>query len=83
MAFESDSEARAAGFRPCKVGCCGRPLISKGQLAKAKDWEAGWAYLRPYYSNRERLDTLPRFLAYYNHRRPHGGIGGATPTSRL
>ena len=45
--------------------------------------EAEWAYLRPYYSNRERLDTLHRFLAYYNHRRPHGGIGGATPTSRL
>ena len=35
-----------------------------------------WAYLRPYYSNRERLDTLPRFLAYYNHRRPHGGMAG-------
>ena len=31
----------------------------------------------------ERLDALPGFLAYYNHRRPHGGIGGATPASRL
>ena len=29
--------------------------------------QAEWAYLRPYYSNRERLDTLSRFLAYYNH----------------
>ena len=45
--------------------------------------QAEWAYQRPYYSTRERLDTLPRFLAYYNHRRPHGGIGGATPASRL
>ena len=45
--------------------------------------QAEWAYQRPYYSNRERLVTLPRFLAYYNHRRPHGGIGGATPVSRL
>ena len=44
---------------------------------------AGWAHRRPYYSNRERLDALPGFLAYYNHRRPHGGIGGATPASRL
>ena len=45
--------------------------------------QAEWAYQRPYYSNRKRLDTLPGFLAYYNHRRPHGGIGGATPASRL
>ena len=45
--------------------------------------QAEWAYQRPYYSNDERLNTLPGFLAYYNHRRPHGGIGGATPASRL
>ena len=30
-----------------------------------------------------RLDALSGFLAYYNHHRPHGGIGGATPASRL
>jgi len=45
--------------------------------------QAEWAYQRPYSSNHERLDALPRFLAYYNHRRPHGGIGGAIPASRL
>ena len=41
--------------------------------------QAEWAYRRPYYSNRERLEALPRFLAYCNHRRPHGGIGGLLP----
>ena len=42
-----------------------------------------WAYARPYGSNDERLRALPRWLYRYNHRRPHGGISGAVPASRL
>jgi transposase InsO family protein len=42
-----------------------------------------WAYARPYRSNDERLRALERWLAFYNHRRPHGGIRGAVPSSRL
>ena len=42
-----------------------------------------WAYARPYRSNAERLHQLPRWLYRYNGRRPHGGIGGAVPASRL
>ena len=42
-----------------------------------------WAYARPYRSNAERLRELPRWLYRYNHRRPHGGVGGAIPASRL
>jgi transposase InsO family protein len=42
-----------------------------------------WAYARPYRSNAERLRALPRWLYRYNHRRPHGGVGGAVPASRL
>ena len=42
-----------------------------------------WAYARPYRSNAERLRELPRWLYRYNHRRPHGGVGGAVPASRL
>ena len=42
-----------------------------------------WAYARPYRSNAERLRQLPRWLYRYNHRRPHGGVGGAVPASRL
>ena len=42
-----------------------------------------WAYARPYRFNAERLRQLPRWLYRYNHRRPHGGVGGAVPASRL
>jgi transposase InsO family protein len=42
-----------------------------------------WAYSRPFNSNTERLAELPAYLDYYNHHRPHGGIRGATPASRL
>jgi transposase InsO family protein len=45
--------------------------------------QAEWAYARKYRSNEERLAELPRWLYRYNHRRPHGGIGGAVPASRL
>lgn len=45
--------------------------------------QAEWAYARPYSSNPERLAALARYLYRYNHRRPHGGIGGAVPASRL
>lgn len=42
-----------------------------------------WAYARAYRSSAERGRSLGPFLRYYNHRRPHAGIGGATPMSRL
>jgi transposase InsO family protein len=60
-----------------------RPQTNGKAEAFNKIMQAEWAYQRPYSSNCERLDALPRFLAYYNHRRPHGGIDGATPASRL
>ena len=42
-----------------------------------------WAYARLYRSNDERLDRLPRWLDFYNHRRPHAGLGGQTPIAVL
>lgn len=42
-----------------------------------------WAYARAYRSSAERARSLGPFLRYYNHRRPHAGIGGATPMSRV
>ena len=42
-----------------------------------------WAYIRRYRSNPERLRALDRWLNYYNRARPHGGIGGNVPVSRL
>ncbi len=40
-----------------------------------------WAYARLYRSNDERLDRLPRWLDFYNRRRPHAGLDGQTPMS--
>jgi transposase InsO family protein len=42
----------------------------------------GWAYRKPYDNNEERLAALPRWVVNYNHRRPHGGLGGLPPISR-
>lgn len=60
-----------------------RPQTNGKAEAFNKILQAEWAYTRPYSNNLERLDALPLFLDYYNQQRPHGGIGGATPASRL
>jgi transposase InsO family protein len=43
----------------------------------------GWAYRKPYTSNEERLSALLGWVLRYNHRRPHGGLGGLPPISRV
>lgn len=43
----------------------------------------GWAYARPYGSDAERSAALPRFVDFYNHHRPHGGLNGARPIDRV
>ncbi len=43
----------------------------------------GWAFGRHYNSENARRAALPAWLHSYNHHRPHTGIGGATPISRL
>ncbi|GER23922.1 IS481 family transposase [Zafaria cholistanensis] len=42
-----------------------------------------WAYARPYRSEAERAAAYARWLHHYNHHRPHFGIGGQTPISRV
>lgn len=42
-----------------------------------------WAYARPYMDNRARAIALPAYVHSYNHRRPHGELGGLTPMQRL
>ncbi|MGC1677359.1 MAG: IS481 family transposase [Candidatus Binataceae bacterium] len=42
-----------------------------------------WAYARPYDHSQQRADALRPWLHAYNHHRPHRGIGGRTPISRL
>jgi len=42
-----------------------------------------WAYVRLYTSNGQRLRALPRWLEFYNRRRPHTALGGQPPISRV
>jgi transposase InsO family protein len=42
-----------------------------------------WAYVTEYASEEERSFALPTFLNYYNHERPHHGLGLKPPVSRL
>lgn len=42
-----------------------------------------WAYARPYRSSAERADDLARFVDFYNHERPHGGLNGTRPIDRV
>lgn len=42
-----------------------------------------WAYARPFTSSARRRAALSPWVRRYNERRPHGGIGGAPPITRL
>jgi transposase InsO family protein len=42
-----------------------------------------WAYARAYDTSRQRACELPFWLHRYNWHRPHGGIDGSIPISRL
>lgn len=60
-----------------------RPQTNGKAEAFNKTLQREWAYRRPYYSNAERLNALPVFLADYNYARPHTSIGNLPPASRL
>jgi transposase InsO family protein len=42
-----------------------------------------WAYGLVYRSSEDRRRALPHWIAYYNERRPHSGIGDRPPISRV
>jgi transposase InsO family protein len=42
-----------------------------------------WAYHQPYTSETERQAAFTDWLDWYNYHRPHTGIGGQTPASRI
>jgi transposase InsO family protein len=42
-----------------------------------------WAYGLVYPTSSHRARALPGWLRWYNHHRPHGGIGGQPPISRV
>jgi transposase InsO family protein len=43
----------------------------------------GWAYGAIYQTSTQRRHALPAWLAFYNHRRPHGSLSRQTPAARL
>jgi len=42
-----------------------------------------WAYAQPYLNSDQRQQAMCQWLHHYNWHRPHQGIGGAVPISRL
>jgi transposase InsO family protein len=42
-----------------------------------------WAYARPYRANGERLRALRRYVAFYNHGRPHTALRGLVPRAAV
>jgi len=42
-----------------------------------------WAYAKPFIDTLERIGDLPRFLDFYNRRRPHWSLAGQPPMSRV
>jgi transposase InsO family protein len=59
-----------------KIGACKAERFIRTLLDE-------WAYLRPYRSNAERLAALPRYLGFYNRRRPHTAIRGLVPAAAV
>jgi transposase InsO family protein len=65
---------RTRPYRPCTNGKAERFIQT--MLRE-------WAYKRPYTSSARRTAALPRWLDRYNHRRPHGSLGGKSPITRV
>jgi transposase InsO family protein len=65
---------RTRPYRPCTNGKAERFIQT---LLRE------WAYRRPYHSSDQRRERLPRYLHYYNHRRPHASLQKKPPASRL
>jgi len=53
--------------------------VERFQQTMAREWGYGLAYP----SSTHRRRALPHWLAHYNQRRPHSGIGDRPPTSRV
>jgi transposase InsO family protein len=60
-----------------------RPQTNGKAEAFIKILQREWAYARPYYANRHRLASLPRFMREYNARRPHTALNGLSPLARV
>jgi transposase InsO family protein len=70
-------EARHRRTRPYRPQTNGKVERFNRTLA------AEWAYARIYRSDEARAATYQDWIHYYNHHRPHTGIGGAVPSDRV
>lgn len=43
----------------------------------------GWAYKRAYRTSNQRIRALPKWLRYYNERRPHRALGMIPPLTKI
>jgi transposase InsO family protein len=60
-----------------------RPQTNGKAEAMVKVLLHGWAYRELYPTGEDRIHALERFLRFYNHHRPHGGLDGARPINRV
>src|SRR5262245_39218879 len=73
-AQRSIRHGRTQPYRPCTNGKAERFIQT--MLRE-------WAYKRPYTSSSKRIAALTPWLYRYNHRRPHGSLGGQSPIARV
>ena len=60
-----------------------RPQTNGKAEALVKTLLREWAYRFAYPSSTHRARTLPGYLRWYNHHRPHSSLGGRPPISRV
>ena len=60
-----------------------RPRTNGKAEAFIRILQREWAYAFIYPTSDHRARALPGYLRWYNNHRPHGGIGGHPPTTRV
>ncbi len=78
--FPDALERIGAGHRPTRGY---RPQTNGKAERFIQTMLAEWAYVRLYRSKEDRLKALPRWVAFYNSRRPHTALGGRPPMAVL
>jgi transposase InsO family protein len=78
--FQEALSRIGAGHRPTRRY---RPQTNGKAERFIQTLKREWAYRRLYTSNESRLRALPRWVDFYNLRRPHTAVGGRPPITRL
>ncbi len=82
--YRSREFAAALGERTGHVFTRGYRPQTNGKVERFnRTLATEWAYAKTYLSDEARTKTYDAWLHEYNHHRPHTGIGGSTPASRV